>query len=55
MPIGSGVQRVYPVGIANALRYLSWGLPSTGLADERLLGEVHDLPFGTYGDERSAG
>jgi hypothetical protein len=28
-----GVQRVYPVGIANSLRFLSWGLPSTGLLD----------------------
>lgn len=36
VPIGSGVQRVYPVGVVNALRYLSWGLPSTGLADNVL-------------------
>jgi hypothetical protein len=29
----TGIQLVYPIGLANALRYLAWGVPSTGMAD----------------------
>ena len=29
----TGVGRVYPVGINNALRYLAWGIPNTGIMD----------------------
>lgn len=32
----TGVQRIYPVGLGNALRYLAWGLSSAGLADNVL-------------------
>jgi hypothetical protein len=29
----AGIQRIYPIGPGNALRYLAWGVPSTGMAD----------------------
>ena len=32
----TGIYRIYPVGIANGLRYLSWGVPTEGLVENIL-------------------
>ena len=34
--VSSGIQRVYPIGLANAFRFIAWNVPTQGLMDNLL-------------------